>query len=143
MTPDAYRDTLDRCGGRLEIIERRERWRLLQRWRECYAAGLHFAKGKWKLGGYEWHVFSFGYAPALRGRRAVAAYRAQPAGAFVVCPELESMLMPAVRITGGALPDLAAVYEDMYVWPEDLSWSMAFTHEGLGPYFSRAEWVTV
>jgi hypothetical protein len=76
MTPDAYRDILDRCGGRLEIIERRERWRLLQRWRECDAAGLHSAKG------------------------------------------------------------------NMSVFAEDISWSMAFTHEGLGPYFSRAEWIT-
>ena len=53
------------------------------------------------------------------------------------------------RLTGhsygrGALPDYRAESYDVYVWAEDLAWTMAFTHEeslGLGPYFSRREWV--
>lgn len=46
-------------------------------------------------------------------------------------------------IVGGRLPDFRSLYDDIYVWPDGLEWTMAFTHEDnyLGPYFSRREWV--
>jgi hypothetical protein len=52
---------------------------------------------------------------------------------------------PAYRCEGARLPDLSHTTTDVYVWPDDVAWTMAFTHEaaalGLGPYFSRREWV--
>ncbi len=141
--PENYRVILDGCGGSLMILGHRDRWRLIQGWRERFAVGLHAAIGKWKLDGYEWHVFSFGYARALNGLQAVAEYQDQSERSFIICPERESL--PAARVTDGRLPDFRPAGDDVYVWPEDLGWSMAFTHEesmGLGPYFSKREWVT-
>jgi hypothetical protein len=113
---------------------------MIQDWRESYAVGLHAATGRWKHGKYEWHLFSFGYALALNGAQAAQTYSEQRAESVIICPE-ENRL-PAARLIGGELPDFFWKYEDVYVWPGDLSWFMAFTHEagsGLGPYFSRRE----
>ena len=72
------------------------------------------------------------------------AYRAEHAPSFFIVPE--DPVLPAFECQGGQLPDFNAAYADVYVWPEDLAWTMAFTHEAnlmeLGPYFSRREWAT-
>jgi hypothetical protein len=142
MVDDSYLEIIGLCGGRREVLESRERWRLSQRWRETFALGLHAARGRWKLGEFDWLLFSFEYAPAWRGARAVAAYQGLHPPSFIVCPERESS--PAVRIIGGELPDFQVLCDDICVWPEDLTWTMAFTHERdreIGPYFSESAWV--
>jgi hypothetical protein len=139
---EAYDEILASCGGQIEVIDKRERMRLIQAWRECYAAPLHSARGIWKLDNYEWHVFSFAYTRAINGLKAYVEYQRQVADVLIVCPEQAKL--PAVRIVGGRLPDFRPVGGDVYVWPHDLQWTMAFTHEesmGLGPYFSRSDWV--
>jgi hypothetical protein len=140
MKINAYQAVLDRCGGRQDTLSERARWRAMQEWRNVYAAPLHAATGRWKKDGFEWHVFSLGYAEAISGLKAVAAYESEQANVMIVCPE--STKLPAVRIDGGGLPNFQN--EDVYAWPEDLGWTMAFTHEesiGLGPYFCRREWL--
>jgi hypothetical protein len=143
MAFQEFHSALDRCGGRNEPIGRRERHNLLQAWREVYAAPYHDAKGRWKLSQFEWHVFSFGYARALNGARAMAAYSDERSASLIVCPE--DGRLPASKIIQGVLPEFREWRGDVYVWPIDLSWTMAFTHEesiGLGPYFSRMEWAS-
>ena len=120
----------------------RERWQLMQTWREVYAALLHAETGSWKHGAFDWHVFSFGYARALHGSKAQHAYSLEPPGPLLVIPESEAL--PAVRLEAGHLPDFSLLRQDLYVWPPDLARTMAFTHElpgGNGPYFSRREWM--
>jgi hypothetical protein len=43
VDPSKYSQTVSDCGGDVEILKPRERWRLLQQWRECNAAGLFTA----------------------------------------------------------------------------------------------------
>ncbi len=130
---------LDRCGGVLEPLQGHDRWGAMQRWREVYAAPLHAATGRWTYRGYDWNVFSAGYARALDGRHAVEEYELQKAETFLICPKPEAL--PAYRVAGGTLPDFRELYEDITVWPDDLSWTMAFSHEEL-LFFSRAEWIS-
>jgi Domain of unknown function (DUF4275) len=142
MIPESYQAVLDRCGGLHQPLANPDRWAVIQAWREVYAAGLHAATGRWKRGQFEWHVFSFGHTRALNGERSALAYTAERPGVLIVCPE--SVNVPAVRLVNGALPDFRLLCDDVYVWPEDLTWTMAFTHEeswGFGPYYCRREWV--
>lgn len=114
----------------------------MQQWREVYAAPLHAATGKWKRDNYEWHTFSFHHAPAISGVRAAESYLAEAVVPHYVVPEDENW--PAFHCASERLPDLRIIADDIYVWSEGLAWTMAFTHEqeiGLGPYFSRREWV--
>ena len=141
MTADEYLLILERTGGDIVPLATKERWRVLQQWREVYAAGLHRATGRWKHGPYEWHVFSFDYARCLDREQAAAAYADERAEEFVVCPE--SVKLPTVRVSNGALPAFRWSGDDIDIWPAGLDWTMAFTHEesiGLGPYFCRREW---
>jgi hypothetical protein len=70
----------------------------------------------------------------------MAAYTVERPAAIVIYPEEEAL--PALRLIGGEMPDFRREGGDVYVFPEDLIWTMAFTHhEHLGPYFSRQEWV--
>jgi hypothetical protein len=113
---------------------------LLQEWREVYARPLHARTGKWTHRGYDFHVFSFGFARAIAGEKAVFTYQSQdPPRRTIVCPH--ERRLPAVELIDGALPDLFMSGHDIFVWPEDLAWTMAFTHEdgSFGPYFSRRE----
>jgi hypothetical protein len=142
MNQGEYQEILDACGGSCEPIANPELPALLKAWREVYAVGLFAATGRWKLGPYEWHVFSFDHAHALNGEKGLAEYGAQQPGVVVVYPE--GLRLPAVRLTGERLPSFERHIADVYIWPEDLAWTMAFTHEastGLGPYFSRCEWM--
>jgi len=138
-----YHEIVRRCGGDQRELDRKERWTVMQHWREVFAASLHAASGKWKLDQFEWHVFTGGYTRALAGGRAIEAYGAEQPAAFLVVPE--DPMLPAFACKGSQLPDFNALAADIYVWPEDFSWTMAFTHEattsmGLGPYFARREW---
>lgn len=136
MKADDYHRVLASAGGRVEPIEETARRTLLRAWRRVFATKLHAATGRWKHGPFEWHVFSFGHADTLCGDEAVAAYQSECPEVVVVCPESDRL--EAVRLHGGRLPTFRG--DDVYVWPPDLAWTMAFTHEeslGLGPYFSR------
>jgi hypothetical protein len=133
-----YALIVDRCGGELEPLQGHDRWGAMQRWRKVYAARLHEATGRWTYRGYDWNVFAAGYARALDGRHAVEEYELQRAAAILICPMREAY--PALRLVGGTLPDLRPIYEDITVWPDDLSWTMAFSHEE-HCFFSRAEWL--
>lgn len=145
MSPLArYLEVLDNSGGRREELDTRDRWALTQRWREVYAARLHAATGKWQWLGFDWHIFSYEYAPAHRGRKAVACYLEQAASPLLVVPEEGPgcVALPAFRVSEPCLPRFEELWLDLHVWPEDLTWTMAFTHEGnCGPYFSRREWL--
>jgi len=141
MTPDNFQRVVERTGAHVEPLAEAERWALLQEWRQVYAASLHASTGRWKRGQFEWHVFSFGDTRALNGEKAVAAYAAEQPMELIVCPESEQWT--AMRLHGGSLPSFREECYDVYVWPLDLAWTMAFTHEEsiwLGPYFSRREW---
>jgi hypothetical protein len=142
MEANEYYDIMSRCGGDHRELDRNERWQLMQRWREVFAVSLHAKTGKWKLDEFEWAVFSNRYTRALAGGRAMEAYCSEQADDFFVVPE--DAKLPAFECQGSRLPDFNAAVADVYVWPEDLSWTMAFTHEAnlmeLGPYFSRRDW---
>jgi hypothetical protein len=137
-----FDDALDAAGGRREPIPIQRRWQLLQQWREVYAAQLHAVTGKWTWKGYDWHVFSFRHAQAIDGLKASLTYASlPPPKRCIVCPHDERL--PAVVIGGGSLPDFGDTGQDITVWPHNLAWTMAFTHETgwFGPYFSRREWI--
>jgi hypothetical protein len=141
MLIDTYQDVIEGCGGRVETLANKERWDWIQRWREVFATGIYESTGHWKLGQFEWEIFVT-QVRAMNGPRASLAYAVEQSLDFIVCPE--SPDIPAVHLFDADLPDFRSMNKDMYVWPSDLAWTMAFTHEesiGMGPYFCRREWV--
>jgi hypothetical protein len=118
----------------------------MKEWRCVFAAPYHEKTGRWKQGQFEWHVFSFDHARSLNGSRAIEIYGKQRVTGCYVIPESESF--DAYQLwfdyADATCPEFTELQSDLYVWPFDLAWTMAFTHEeqsGLGPYFSRREWI--
>jgi hypothetical protein len=73
--------------------------------------------------------------------RAEEAYRQERPTRLIVIPE--DVAFPAYELAVRQLPSFSGLCGDVYVWPPDHAWTMAFTHEesdGVGPYFSRREW---
>jgi Domain of unknown function (DUF4275) len=137
-----FDDALNAAGGRREVIPTRRRHELLQEWRHVYARWLYITSGKWTYRSYDWHVFSYNHAPAVARDKAVITYASlSPPPHTVICPHDERL--PALEILDGLLPDFRNSGLDIYVWPDSLDWTMAFTHEDgwFGPYFSRREWI--
>jgi hypothetical protein len=102
------------------------------------------ADRNWTHFGFDWHVFSYRHARALAREKASFAYASlDPPPFSIICPQDERL--PAFEITGGSLPDFRNSGQDMYVWPNGLDWTMAFTHEDgwLGPKLSRREWIRI
>ncbi len=124
---------------------RKESFSIRQAWREIYSMDLKNQTGKWKLPDFEWHTFSGGYSKCKNGAKSEEYYRNQVEKNFFVMFE-ESERLLVLEIVNGQLPQLNDLRgNDIYIYPKDMNWTMAFTHEesmGLGPYFSMKDWQT-
>src|SRR5262249_45829265 len=85
------------------------------------------------LDAYMWHVFSAERYPSLAGPRALEAYGRQTGEEFIVLANDREQAFATDR-----LPTSSSL-ADYFVFPPNLAWTMAFTHEDgwLGPYFAR------
>jgi hypothetical protein len=94
------------------------------------------AYGKNRLGlntkAFMWHVFSGGGHPAVSGQEALSLYREHVAAEYIVLSNDRAM-----AISSAAKPDSCNL-PDYYVFPPNLAWTVAITHEDgwLGPYFA-------
>ncbi len=79
-----------------------------------------------------WHVFSYERFPAVSGKGAIEAYRRQECCEFVVLSNDRKTAYLLSR-----RPD-DRPFPDFLVFPPNLAWTMAFTHEDgcHGPYFA-------
>lgn len=133
------------ASRRYTFLAESRRCDLLNEWRQVFSADLFRKTGQWTYRGFDWHVFSYGFTRARNGQQALEeCSRELIAGIeLLVCPT-NSQLPPASMLAN-ALPSLEVLTLDVLVWPTDLSWTVAFTHEaslGLGPYFARRDWVS-
>lgn len=80
-----------------------------------------------------WHIFSSGSYPSEEKQAARASYEKQLAHEYVVLSNDRR-----TAFTTNQRPESCA-WSDYYVFPPNLAWTMAFTHEEgwLGPYFAR------
>ena len=102
---------------------------LVERWLEVFGKNRQGAHTK----AYLWHVFSFDRYPSVSKAEALTAYREQKACEFIVLSNDRDE-----AFTTDVLPEKCS-FSDFYVFPPNLAWTMAFTHEDglLGPYFAR------
>mgnify|MGYP001439648782 CR=1 FL=1 len=102
---------------------------LVERWLEIFGKDRQGANTK----AYLWHVFSSDRYPSVSGTAALNEYRFQKACEYIVLSNDRDD-----AFTTEVLPEKCS-FSDFYVFPPNLAWTMAFTHEDgwLGPYFAR------
>ncbi len=103
--------------------------RLVQSWLDVFGRNRQGLNTE----AYLWHVFSSGRIPCSSGEKARRNYAAEICCEFVI---LSNDLKKAV---GTDIKPEKPPFSDCYVFPPNLAWTMAFTHEDgwLGPYFAR------
>lgn len=106
-----------------------EATKLSAAWLEAYGANRHGVNAK----AYMWHVFSGARYPSVAGDEAIREYLQQRAAKYVVLSNDRRFALDT-----DLLPEQSSL-ADYYVFPKNLAWTMAFTHEDgwLGPYFAR------
>ena len=126
----------------VELIPRTSAGELFRLWCSIYCQPVRMQTGKNRHLGFHWHAFSYDFSPSREGVSAFELYAAERPTSLVIIPEFWSVA-PCVRCYPESPPDLTELRLDLYVFPESAEWTMAFTHEqpGIGPYFSRREWV--
>jgi Domain of unknown function (DUF4275) len=102
---------------------------LLAAWLEAFGKERQGSNTK----AFLWHIFSANKYPNVAGAEALVQYKQQEESQFVVLSNDRK-----VAFATDVRPDECAL-SDFYVFPENLAWTMAFTHEDgwLGPYFAR------
>jgi hypothetical protein len=82
---------------------------------------------------YRWHIFSCGGYPAVEADDAERLYSSHSAESYYVMYKNAS----TIELVKEKPTDLN--FKDVYVFPRNMAWTMAFTHEEgwLGPYFAR------
>jgi len=113
---------------------------VMNQWESVYCPLSKKEKEKIYFNDYKWHVFSNDAYASITGEKALEEYNKQIARLFYVIPEVTVWPNEVAFICNKLPPsNLMAKSKDFYVFPKNLAWSMAFTHEHgwLGPYFSK------
>lgn len=118
-----------KAGGILQTFSKAESKEWEERWRAVYASNGTAPA----LGQYLWHTFSYAAYPSVSGNDAEQLYTEHRDEEVIV---LSNDRKTALRVTAPPVSDWVI---DFYVFPSDLTWTMAFTHEDgwLGPYFAK------
>jgi hypothetical protein len=135
-------DFAEQSGATVVTLDVKDRLLVMQQWREAYARAVKERTGSWVYEGHDWHTFSWNFCRYRQGARALSEYLSERVIGVYVIPEDEEQ--SAFICNGPRLLDFSDCRADVHVFPENLSWTAAFTHEqpDIGPYFSRFEWVT-
>jgi len=116
-----------RPGRVLRVLPEAEASALATAW-----TGVYGRQG-FNMKAYLWHVFSGGGCDCLRGKAALAAYATREAPEYLVLSNDRRF-----AIATDLRPDEIDL-SDALVFPPNLAWTMAFTHEDGwldGPFFA-------
>jgi hypothetical protein len=104
------------------------------KWRKTFSSNLNKIKGVWRLGGYDWHAFSYETIETITGNNAVAETLKHNDIKWFLWGDGSNEIG---YIVAGITPiNLTGLAEDYIITGFDYSWTAAFTHElECGPYY--------
>ncbi len=116
-------------GPITKILPKKERRRVEKAWMDVFAKDSSGVDTE----SFKWHVFAARTFEALQFDEAVEAYQKHEAPEYYLMDNETG----TVYVTKNR-PESCELF-DYYIFPKNLAWTMAFTHEdGLcGPYFAR------
>ncbi|MES2296378.1 MAG: DUF4275 family protein [Pseudomonadota bacterium] len=102
-------------------------------WAEQWMAVFGQHKQGTNTGAYMWHVFSFDRYASVAGAAAQTRYEQEVAPEYIVLSNARDLALLTY-----ARPGPGTRRSDFVVFPSNMAWTMAFTHEDgwLGPYFA-------
>jgi hypothetical protein len=128
---------LQAASSDVVALPRSEEKDWFERWTQLYCQPLLRKYGRLDaLGALRWHTFCHG-TKCLEGAAALQKYTEI---------EPETLIVLVQTRAGGAFqlakprPIEPPGNLDFLLFPPSLEWTVAFTHEDLGPFYSEAEW---
>ena len=111
---------------------------LKTKWRKSFANKLRIEKGVWRLGGYDWHLFSYNFVPTIQGFNAVRLIMGLHDRHWFIWGDRNSEFGYLVK---NITPiNLSNLYDDFILTSVDFVWTAAFTHEShCGPYYHKTD----
>ena len=113
-------------GKVLRLLSQREADQLAKEWLGIFGENRHCANAK----AFLWHIFSNLRYPCTPGKKAIQYYAQQVAAEVIILSNDRKLAFVTDLIPRAFLLD------DYYVFPLNLAWTMAFTHDG-SCYFAR------
>ncbi len=83
---------------------------------------------------YLWHIFCSDRYPCIEGDEAIATFAQHKVTEYVALSNDKTELALILTEKPQRL-----IYNDFYIFPKNMAWTMAFTHEDgyMGPYFAK------
>lgn len=116
-------------GNVLKVFNNKETFAIHKKWINTFAKDRDGVS----LGQYKWHIFCADRYKNIEGSRANDEYESHIAERYIVISDgKDNAFMVDEK-------PMNLIYQDVYVFPENFAWTMAFTHEEgwLGPYFAK------
>jgi hypothetical protein len=107
-------------------LSKKDSIKIYQKWLGLFANRVNEVTGKWRIGNHLWEGFASGMQPSFSENKAIELYRRQRSSLFYIFDE-----------SGKHCFQYNTGY-DLYILPEDESWTVAFCHDNV-VYFSYAE----
>ena len=126
-------------GKILQNLSLNDSKKIMEDWESIYCPVPKSERQSLHISQYRWHTFSSGTYESIDGDNAISEYGRQLARAFYVIPELSFYPSEAFEVDELPSTELSQMYSDFYIFPKNLAWTFAFTHEHgwLGPYFAK------
>ncbi len=112
----------------------------MQKWEKAFCPFSRSEKRNIRFDKFKWHVFSSGLYESSCENQAIEDLKSHYSSEYYVIPEF-SIWRNEVAFILNALPEskLIGLKKDFYIFPKNLAWTVAFTHEDdyCGPYFAK------
>lgn len=138
MYPDAPLDKLLTAKGiSFEPLEKQAACSIKKMWLNRFASKVKEKTGQQIFNDFMWHGFSYQYEQCLSGTLALDAYRKCEVEPFYLFNEGARQCFQCNCVN---YPDFFEVFNDLYIFPQSMKWTMVFIHEeDLGPYFAELQ----
>jgi hypothetical protein len=112
----------------VEMLSKSEAIKIYQRWLEHFANRVKDMTGKWRVKEHLWEGFSHGIQPSYLNTKALAQYVKQKPSVFYVFDESGKHCF---KCKASSYPELFNTGYDLYLIPEDSSWTVVFCHDNV------------
>ncbi len=115
--------------GLVKVFDKSESAEIEKKWMSIFCKN----KQGFNTKAFKWHIFSGEGYPSLDGEDARKAYESKEDPEYIVMGNDNELAILTSK------KPLSCNLTDYYVFPVNMAWSMAFTHEEgwLGPYFAQ------
>jgi hypothetical protein len=119
----------------IDVLSKSDSIKIHRKWLELFAYKVKETTGKWRIGAHLWEGFDSDIQSCYLNNKALEQYRKQKISLFYVFDESGKYCF---KCKSNVFPEFFNTGYDLYLLPEDNSWTAAFSHDN-AVYFAYAD----